>query len=56
MSLIKKWFSKILVRKSASIIASLVLIIATFNANCTCVAPFYEPEQPEELKRLRNNY
>lgn len=33
--------------------ASLVLIIATFNANCTCVAPFYEPEQPEELQRLK---
>lgn len=56
MSLIKKWFLKVFARKGASILASFVLIIATFNANCTCGGPFYEPEQPEELKRLKIKY
>lgn len=56
MSLKKKWFLKIFIKKSASILASFVLIIATLTTNSICCGPFYEPEQPEELKRLKINY
>lgn len=56
MSLKKKWFPKIFIKKSASILASFVLMVATLSTNSICCGPFYEPEQPEELKQLKKDF
>ncbi len=53
MSLIKKWSPKMFTKKSASILASFVLIIVKVTANSICMVPFYEPKQPEELQHLK---
>lgn len=40
-------------KKSALILAECALFCSIVCANCICFFPFYEPEQPEELERLK---
>ncbi|MBM6897685.1 cyclic lactone autoinducer peptide [Pseudoflavonifractor capillosus] len=38
-----------LVTKSARVIAALAFMLATWNANSTCIFWSYQPDLPEEL-------
>lgn len=40
-------------QKGASIIAVCAMAFAVLSANSACALPYYEPKQPEELKRLK---
>lgn len=40
-------------QKGANIVAECAMAFAVLSANSACGAPFYEPKQPEELKRLK---
>lgn len=40
-------------QKGASIVAACAMAFAVLSANSACALPYYEPKQPEELKRLK---
>lgn len=40
-------------RRGAMALASCARVVALITVNSACTIPFYEPEQPDELKRLR---
>lgn len=42
-------------KKSAFILAKCALFCSVICTNCICTFSFYEPEQPEELERLKIN-
>lgn len=39
-----------MLRKYASLMAALAIMLATFNVNSTCLFMSYQPDVPEELK------
>lgn len=51
----KKWLI-ILLKKSAVILASCAYITASMTINSACTMPYYEPEQPKELERLKKQH
>lgn len=53
MYLNNKYVNNMFIKKSASVLAFIVLIVVKITINSTCMVPFYEPEQPEELERLK---
>lgn len=42
-----------LLMKGGAFLAALALMTANFAANSTCMFPYYEPEQPEGLEKLK---
>lgn len=47
-----KKITQYLCSASASLLAVGTLAFAVLSANSACCGPFYEPEQPKELKAL----
>lgn len=43
-------------RQGALILSKCALFFATLVANSACCGPYYEPEQPKELERLKKNH
>lgn len=53
MAKVKRFVNNV-VLKGGVFLAALAMAAATFAANSACFFPYYEPEQPEELKKLKN--
>lgn len=51
--MVRKRIVHYLAQKYASIMACAALAFAVLSANSACCVPYYEPEQPDELERLR---
>ena len=52
----KKELVKICEKKGAVILALCAYFIASIAVNSACTLPFYEPEQPRELERLKKQH
>lgn len=48
-----KSVSNELFMKGGALLATVAMVAATFAANSACFFPFYEPEQPEGLEKLK---
>lgn len=42
-----------LLMRGGALLATVAMIAATFAANSACLIPYYEPEQPEGLEKLK---
>lgn len=49
----KKKMLEIIKKRSAVLLASCAYFASLIAANSSCGVPFYEPEQPEEVKKLK---
>lgn len=52
MGKLKSSVKKFLI-KHGSAIAGFAFVFATIAANTSCVYPFYEPEEPEGIRKLK---
>lgn len=52
----KKELTEIYGKKSAVLLALCAYFIASIAVNSACTLPFYEPEQPRELERLKKRH
>lgn len=52
---LKRWKEEILM-KAGVLLAVIGVFAASLAANGACVFPFFEPEQPKELKKMNNKY
>lgn len=50
---LRRWKEEIIM-KAGGLLAACGLLAASLASNGACMFPFYEPEQPEELKSLCN--
>lgn len=55
MKKVKSVAKRLIVRHGA-IIASCAFTFVAIAANSACVFPYYEPEEPEGLKKLKNQH
>lgn len=51
--MVKKKVVSYLAQKGASIVAICAMAFAVLSINSACGAPYYEPKQPEELKKIK---
>lgn len=49
---LRRWKEEIIM-KAGGLLAACGLLAASLAANGACMFPFYEPEQPEELKKMK---
>lgn len=49
-------YCKYFIVKVGRIVSILVIYLSGLFVNTACLWPFYEPEQPKELERLKKKY